>query len=183
MSRYAGGGGGGVSHPLQLTTGLVVNSFIITNPTLAGECMLLIRKVSILSEQTGNSPWALGKGILPNYILTEERPKKLNGSIQLPLGTIQTPNTSFTITTLKIIVIHLRHVGQLRRAESPDKGAEDDEPDTVEGNGAKESRNASGANTAETEKPWVSKESHCTDNTEHNAKELFKHQGMNPNTM
>ena len=26
-----GGGGGGVSHPLQLTTGLVVNSFIITN--------------------------------------------------------------------------------------------------------------------------------------------------------
>ena len=53
------GGGGGfvvvvvvvVSHPLQLTTGLVVNSFIITNPTLAGERMLLIPKVSILSEQ------------------------------------------------------------------------------------------------------------------------------------
>ena len=37
-----GGGGGVVSHPLQLTTGLVVNSFIITNPTLAGERMLLI---------------------------------------------------------------------------------------------------------------------------------------------
>ena len=43
--------GGGVSHSLQLTTGLVVNSFIITNPTLAGERMLLIPKVSILSEQ------------------------------------------------------------------------------------------------------------------------------------
>ena len=37
-----GGGGGGVSQPLQLTTGLVVNSFIITNPTLAGERMFLI---------------------------------------------------------------------------------------------------------------------------------------------
>ena len=46
-----GGGGGGVSHPLQLTTGLVVNSFTITNPTLPGERMLLIPKVSILSEQ------------------------------------------------------------------------------------------------------------------------------------
>ena len=44
-------GGGGVSHPLQLTTGLVVNSFVITSPTLAGERMLLIPKVSILSEQ------------------------------------------------------------------------------------------------------------------------------------
>ena len=47
------GVGGVVSHPLQLTIGLVVNSFIITNPTLAGECMLLILKVSILSEQIG----------------------------------------------------------------------------------------------------------------------------------
>ena len=45
------GGGGGVSLPLQLTTGLVVNSFITTSPTLAGERMLLIPKVSILSEQ------------------------------------------------------------------------------------------------------------------------------------
>ena len=43
--------GGVGSHPLQLTTGLVVNSFIITNPTLAGEHMLLIRKVSIVWEQ------------------------------------------------------------------------------------------------------------------------------------
>ena len=28
------GGGGDVSHPLQLTTGLVVNSFILTNSHL-----------------------------------------------------------------------------------------------------------------------------------------------------
>ena len=52
LGEGGGGGGGGSSHPLQLTTGLVVNSFIITNPTLAGERMLLIPKVSILSEQT-----------------------------------------------------------------------------------------------------------------------------------
>ena len=45
------GGGGGVSHPLQLTTGLVINSSVTTSPTLAGEHMLLIPKVSILSEQ------------------------------------------------------------------------------------------------------------------------------------
>ena len=47
-----GGGGGGVSHPLQLTIGLVINSSVTTSPTLAGEHMLLIPKVSILSEQT-----------------------------------------------------------------------------------------------------------------------------------
>ena len=41
----------GVSHPLQLTTGLVVNNFIITNSHLGSERMLLIPKVSILSEQ------------------------------------------------------------------------------------------------------------------------------------
>ena len=46
------GGGGVVSHPLQLTTRLVVNSLVITSPTLVGERMLLIPKVSILSEQT-----------------------------------------------------------------------------------------------------------------------------------
>ena len=45
------GGGGGLSHPLQLTTGLVINSSVTTSPTLAGEHMLLIPKVSILSEQ------------------------------------------------------------------------------------------------------------------------------------
>ena len=42
--------GGGVSHPLQLTTGLVIKS-ITTSPTLAGEHMLFILQVSILSEQ------------------------------------------------------------------------------------------------------------------------------------
>ena len=44
-------GGAVVSHPLQLTTGLVINSSVTTSPTLAGEHMLLIPKVSILSEQ------------------------------------------------------------------------------------------------------------------------------------
>ena len=43
--------GGGVSHPLQLTTRQVINSCVTTNPTLAGERMLLIPKVSILPEQ------------------------------------------------------------------------------------------------------------------------------------
>ena len=55
LSRGAGGwrGGGGwsLSHLLHLTTGLVINSSVTTSPTLAGERMLLIPKVSILSEQ------------------------------------------------------------------------------------------------------------------------------------
>ena len=38
--------GGGFSHPR-----LVINSSVTTSPTLAGERMLLIPKVSILSEQ------------------------------------------------------------------------------------------------------------------------------------
>ena len=42
--------GGGVSHPSQLTTGLVIKS-VTTSPTLAGERMLFILQVSILSEQ------------------------------------------------------------------------------------------------------------------------------------
>ena len=42
--------GGGVSHPSQLTTGLVIKS-VTTSPTLAGEHMLFILQVSILSEQ------------------------------------------------------------------------------------------------------------------------------------
>ena len=46
------GGGGGVSHPSQLTTGLVIKS-VTTSPTLAGERMLFILQVSILSEQPG----------------------------------------------------------------------------------------------------------------------------------
>ena len=44
-------GGEGVSHPLQLTTRLIINSSVTTSATLAGEHMLLIPKVSILSEQ------------------------------------------------------------------------------------------------------------------------------------
>ena len=47
-------GGGGVSHPSQLTTGLVIKS-VTTSPTLAGEHMLFILQVSILSEQTYGS--------------------------------------------------------------------------------------------------------------------------------
>ena len=43
-------GGGGVSHPSQLTTGLVIKS-VTTSPTLASERMLFILQVSILSEQ------------------------------------------------------------------------------------------------------------------------------------
>ena len=46
-------GGGGVSHPSQLTTGLVIKS-VTTSPTLAGERMLFILQVSILSEQILN---------------------------------------------------------------------------------------------------------------------------------
>ena len=42
--------GGGVSHPSQLTTGLVIKS-VTTSPTLAGERMLFILQVSIPSEQ------------------------------------------------------------------------------------------------------------------------------------
>ena len=45
--------GGCVSYPLQLTTGLVIKS-VTTSPTLAGERMLFIPKVSILSEQIWN---------------------------------------------------------------------------------------------------------------------------------
>ena len=48
------GGGGGVSHPSQLTTGLVIKS-VTTSPTLAGERMLFILQVSILSEQIQSS--------------------------------------------------------------------------------------------------------------------------------
>ena len=35
-------GSGGLSHSLQLTTGLVINNSVTTSPTLAGERMLLI---------------------------------------------------------------------------------------------------------------------------------------------
>ena len=43
-------GGGSPTPPANYRAGSY--SFIITNPTLAGEHMLLIPKVSILSEQT-----------------------------------------------------------------------------------------------------------------------------------
>ena len=69
-------GGGGVSHPLQLTTGLVVNSLVITSPTLAGERMLLIPKVSILSEETPASKyllWSFSKGSYSHF-LDHKRP-------------------------------------------------------------------------------------------------------------
>ena len=59
--------GGGVSHPLQLTTGLVINSSVTTSPTLAGERMLLIPKVSILSEQLPfqhHIMWGRREGVL-----------------------------------------------------------------------------------------------------------------------
>ena len=49
--RCGGGGGGDVSYPLLLTTGLVINNSVTTSPTFAGERMLLIPKVSLLSEQ------------------------------------------------------------------------------------------------------------------------------------
>ena len=45
---------GGVSHPLQLTTGLVIKIYNNQSPPLAGEHMLFILQVSILSEQTGS---------------------------------------------------------------------------------------------------------------------------------
>ena len=63
-----GGGGGGVSHPLQLTTGLVINSSVTTSPTLAGEHMLLIPKVSILSEQISTIGMPHRRKILSNIL-------------------------------------------------------------------------------------------------------------------
>ena len=86
-------GGGGGSHPLQLTTGLVVNSLVITSPTLASERMLLIPKVSILSEQIGGSnikvyktglysytlPWSSGIEMNIGYLCTIYVPPGLKG--------------------------------------------------------------------------------------------------------
>ena len=42
MLGVGGGGGGVVSHPLQLTTGLVINNSVTTSPTFGSEHMLLI---------------------------------------------------------------------------------------------------------------------------------------------
>ena len=55
--------GGGVSHPSQLTTGLVIKS-VTTSPTLAGERMLFILQVSILSEQKRNCKFGCVMGEL-----------------------------------------------------------------------------------------------------------------------
>ena len=54
------GVGGGLSHPLQLTTGLVINSSVTTSPTLAGERMLLIPKAKY---SVGNKPLFIPKQI------------------------------------------------------------------------------------------------------------------------
>ena len=61
------GGGGGVSHPSQLTTGLVIKS-VTTSPTLAGERMLFILQVSILSEQTLNSRKLVSFPLIAHYL-------------------------------------------------------------------------------------------------------------------
>ena len=63
------GGGGGVSHPSQLTTGLVIKS-VTTSPTLAGERMLFILQVSILSEQMHFIYTVVGGALLQLYIYT-----------------------------------------------------------------------------------------------------------------
>ena len=63
--------GGGVSHPSQLTTGLVIKS-VTTSPTLAGERMLFILQVSILSEQT---PVALKQYKVRNVPAAQPTPK------------------------------------------------------------------------------------------------------------
>ena len=65
--------GGGVSHPSQLTTGLVIKS-VTTSPTLAGERMLFILQVSILSEQLSIHiaqlpPLNRRRGFIANYQL------------------------------------------------------------------------------------------------------------------
>ena len=60
------GGGEGVSHPLQLITGLVIKS-VTTSPTLAGEHMLLIPKVSILLEQSNTLILSSGCQKLTNF--------------------------------------------------------------------------------------------------------------------
>ena len=57
------GGGGGVSHPSQLTTGLAIKS-VTTSPTLAGERMLFILQVSILSEQKGDFEKKFSQGMV-----------------------------------------------------------------------------------------------------------------------
>ena len=57
-----------------------------------------------------------------------------------------------------MILVHMRHIRQLRRVEFPDEGAEEDELDAAEVNDAEEFCNASGANSAWAENPGISKE-------------------------
>ena len=63
--------------------------------------------------------------------------------------------------------------------ESPNEGAEEDAPDAVDGNGTEESCNALGDNSAKAGKTRITHENstaHTTrENTDHNAKESFKH--------
>ena len=63
--------------------------------------------------------------------------------------------------------------------EFPHEGTEEDEPDAVDGNGNEESCNTLGDNSAEAEKNPVNHENSTAqttqENTDHNAKEPFKH--------
>ena len=70
---------GGVSHPSQLTAGLVIKS-VTTSPTLAGERMLFILQVSILSEQIENTQKVITKMAVKTLreetVLTTRREEK-----------------------------------------------------------------------------------------------------------
>ena len=68
--------GGGVSHPLQLTTRLVIKS-VTTSPTLAGEHILFILQVSILSEQTGVTREGGQQPRPPRLVTRGERERKI----------------------------------------------------------------------------------------------------------
>ena len=76
-----GGGGGGVSHPSQLTTGLVIKS-VTTSPTLAGERMLFILQVSILSEQI--TKITLAYGVIINKNLSKTLPTTQQAGTWVP---------------------------------------------------------------------------------------------------
>ena len=75
--------GGGVSHPSQLTTGLVIKS-VTTSPTLAGERMLFILQVSILSEQ-----------MILSYVSRIMRVPFLRGKLGFLRLDFRTPKTPF----------------------------------------------------------------------------------------
>ena len=79
-------GGGGRCFPPPPTTGLVVNSFIITNPTLAGERMLLIPKVSILSEQRPKLTTLVGKGASKLHDLLDSHHRANGKGVNISVG-------------------------------------------------------------------------------------------------